>query len=58
LCEIKAAGIDVATRRGLAEGLDVVYMDNLPMGVQGDDLESVVLKAAETAASRFRGHAS
>ena len=58
LCEIKAAGIDVATRRGLDEGLDVVYMDNLPVGVEGDDLESVVLKAAETAESRFREAAS
>jgi cyclic 2,3-diphosphoglycerate synthetase len=54
LCEIKAAGIDVATRRGLDEGLDVVYMDNLPQGVEGDELEPVVLRAAELADARSR----
>jgi cyclic 2,3-diphosphoglycerate synthetase len=54
LCEIKAAAIDVATRLGLDEGLDVIYMDNLPQGVDGDDLESVVVRAAERADARFR----
>ena len=32
LCEIKAAAVDVATRQALDEGLDVVYMDNVPDG--------------------------
>lgn len=53
LCEIKAAGIDVATRRGLDAGLEIVYMDNLPQEVEGDDLESAVLNAAKTAEERF-----
>lgn len=53
LCEIKAAGIDVATRRALDEGLDVIYMDNVPMGSDGDDLEEVVISAAEIARERF-----
>lgn len=53
LCEIKAAGVDVATRRGLEQGLEVVYMDNLPQGVDGDDLDSIVLKAASVAEARF-----
>lgn len=58
LCEIKAAAIDVATRRGLDAGLDVVYMDNLPLGVDGDDLEREVLNAAERAQSRFEARTS
>jgi cyclic 2,3-diphosphoglycerate synthetase len=53
LCEIKAAAVDVATRRALDKGLDVVYMDNVPMGVDGDDLERVVRSAAELASARF-----
>lgn len=53
LCEIKAAGIDVATRSALAAGLDVVYMDNVPVGIDGDDPAEVVTWAAELAESRF-----
>ena len=53
LCEIKAAGVDVATRYGLARGLDVVYMDNVPHAVDGDDLTDAIMWSAELAASRF-----
>jgi cyclic 2,3-diphosphoglycerate synthase len=53
LCEIKAAGIDVATRRALDAGLDVVYMDNVPVGVEGDDPAAAVVWAADLAARRF-----
>jgi cyclic 2,3-diphosphoglycerate synthetase len=53
LCEIKAAAIDVATRRALDVGLDVIYMDNVPMGVDGDDLEEVVVSASRLARDRF-----
>jgi cyclic 2,3-diphosphoglycerate synthetase len=41
LCEIKAAGIDTATRWALDNNVDVTYMDNIPMGVDGDDPDEV-----------------
>lgn len=53
LCEIKAAGIDVATRSALACGLDVVYMDNVPVGVDGDDPADAVRCAGDLAVARF-----
>ncbi|MGH2748081.1 MAG: 2,3-diphosphoglycerate synthetase [Actinomycetota bacterium] len=56
LCEIKAAAIDVATRWALDQGLEVVYMDNVPHGVGGDDPASAVLRAAELAEKRFEAH--
>ena len=52
LCEIKAAGIDVATRTALDSGMDVVYMDNVPVPVDGEDLEGMLARAAELAAGR------
>jgi cyclic 2,3-diphosphoglycerate synthase len=55
LCEIKAAGIDVATRRALDEGLDVVYMDNVPFGIEDDDLVALIHLAGDRATERFRG---
>jgi cyclic 2,3-diphosphoglycerate synthetase len=61
LCEIKAAAIDVATRRALDAGLDVVYMDNVPMGVDGDgevndtELMDVVTRTAQLAEDRYSG---
>jgi cyclic 2,3-diphosphoglycerate synthetase len=53
LCEIKAAGIDVATKRAIDEGLDVIYMDNLPVSIEGDDEVAMVVRAYELAAERF-----
>ena len=53
LCEVKAAGIDVATKRAVDEGMDVVYMDNVPLSVDGDDVEGLVVRAYELAAERF-----
>lgn len=53
LCEIKAAGIDVATRAALSCDLDVVYMDNVPVGIDGDDPVEVIRWAAELSESRF-----
>ena len=53
LCEIKAAGIDVATKRAMEAGLDVVYMDNVPTSVDGDDEAGLVTRAFELAAARF-----
>lgn len=53
LCEIKAAAIDVATRRALDAGLEVVYLDNEPIGIDGDDLVGAVEWAAARAEKRF-----
>lgn len=53
VCEIKAAAIDVATRRALDSGLEVVYMDNVPFGVDGDDPGAVIKWAADKAQERF-----
>ena len=53
LCEIKAAGIDVATRWALDEGIEVAFMDNEPLGVDGDDPAAVVHLAAELAGQRY-----
>lgn len=53
LCEIKAAGIDVATRRALASGLDVVFMDNVPLGIEGEDPTAMATSAADLAISRY-----
>ena len=53
LCEIKAAGIDVATRWGLDKGLEVTYMNNVPQGIEGDDVRLAVVEVADLARSRF-----
>jgi predicted GTPase len=53
LCEIKAAGIDVATRWGLEQGAEVVYMDNTPEGIDGDDPAETIEWAADLAQRRF-----
>jgi cyclic 2,3-diphosphoglycerate synthetase len=50
LTEIKAAAVDVVTRRGTAEGKPVLYCDNDPMG-EGLDRELLRL-AREAVANR------
>ncbi len=52
LCEVKAAGIDVATRAGLDAGLDVVYMDNVPRAVDGSDPAAAFIELAQLARER------
>lgn len=52
LCEIKAAAIDVATRRALDLDKRVVYMDNVPMGIEGDDADAAFLAVSDLATSR------
>jgi predicted GTPase len=51
----KAAGIDVASRRALEEGLDVVFLDNVPIGVEDDDPVTTAIRAADLAEARFDG---
>jgi cyclic 2,3-diphosphoglycerate synthase len=58
LCEIKASAIEVATRTALGEGLEVVYMDNVPEGVEGDDPTEAIREVARTAKHRFERAAS
>jgi len=53
LVEVKAAGIDVATRIGLEHGLEVVYVDNIPVTVDGQDLAAAVDGVARLAVERF-----
>ena len=53
LCEIKAAGIDVATRKALEEDLEVVYMDNVPHGIDGQDPAEMLQEIADLATERF-----
>jgi cyclic 2,3-diphosphoglycerate synthetase len=55
LCEIKAAGIDVATKKAVDAGLEVVYMNNVPEGVMGDDATAALVRVAELARERFGG---
>lgn len=55
ITEVKAAGIDVATRMALEKGLKVVFMDNILITVGGDgDLVRLVKDVAEKAIQRFR----
>lgn len=53
LCEIKAAGIDVAARHALDKGVDVVFMDNVPHGVEGDEPEDLIRWAGDRATTRY-----
>jgi cyclic 2,3-diphosphoglycerate synthetase len=53
VCEIKAAGIDVATKKAMDAGLEVVYMNNVPTGVEGDDPAAAFNKVARIATDRF-----
>jgi len=42
--ELKAAAVDVVTRWALERGLEVIYLDNEPVNVDGKDLKTAVLK--------------
>jgi cyclic 2,3-diphosphoglycerate synthetase len=55
LTEIKAAAIDVISRRGHEENKPVFYCDNEPLGSRGHDLDDSLLSLARLAVSRFGG---
>ncbi len=56
LTEIKAAAVDVVTRRGAAEEKPVFYCDNDPVPVGGHDkLDEALLELAKDAVARFGG---
>jgi cyclic 2,3-diphosphoglycerate synthetase len=50
LTEIKAAAVDVVTRRGAEEGKPVFYCDNDPVG---EGLSEALLELAKKAVARF-----
>jgi cyclic 2,3-diphosphoglycerate synthase len=53
LTELKAAAVDVAARRALERGAEVVFVDNRPMGVGGDgDLDDLLGEAILLARTR------
>lgn len=56
LTEVKAASIDIATRIGVDEGLEIVYVDNIPVATQGkqEELEQAMLNIIELVIERFR----
>lgn len=53
LCEIKAAGIDVAAKTALDQGMQVVFMDNTPVSIDDEDPAEILRWAARTATERF-----
>ncbi len=56
LTEIKAAAVDVVTRRGAAEGKPVFYCDNDPVGLPGwDELDGALLELARKVVAGFGG---
>ncbi len=52
LTELKAAAIDVVAAAGEEAGVPTVLCDNVPVAVDGDDLEELVMRVAELAMSR------
>lgn len=53
LTELKAAAVDVAARRALERGAEVVFVDNRPRAAGGDgDVDELLLEAAEEARAR------
>lgn len=56
LTELKAAAVDVVTSIGLDMGLEVVYMDNLPVTIGGDgELSDLVEWIGKRAQAKFAG---
>jgi cyclic 2,3-diphosphoglycerate synthase len=53
LTELKAAAVDVAARRAVERGADVVFVDNRPVAAGGDgDVDALLGEAVELASSR------
>lgn len=49
LVELKAAGVDVAARRALAQGRRVVFVDNEPITERVDELNACLMQLAQEA---------
>jgi cyclic 2,3-diphosphoglycerate synthetase len=53
LTELKAAAVDVAARRALERGAEVTFLDNRPVGIDGDgELDDLVRWALDLARER------
>ncbi|NJE53776.1 2,3-diphosphoglycerate synthetase [Thermococcus sp. 21S9] len=52
LVELKAAAVDVVTRWALERGIEVVYLANEPVNVDGKDLRKAVLELARRVVGR------
>ncbi len=52
LTELKGAAVDVAGMRAVARGADVVFVDNRPVSVDGEDLEGRFVEVLDLAAGR------
>lgn len=46
--ELKAAAVDVVTRWALERGIEVIYLDNEPVNVDGKDLRKAVLELGKS----------
>jgi cyclic 2,3-diphosphoglycerate synthetase len=56
LTELKAAAVDVAARRALDRGAEVVFVDNRPVSAWGDgDVDDLIRDVIELARGRARG---
>jgi cyclic 2,3-diphosphoglycerate synthetase len=54
LTELKAAAVDVAAEHAMARGAGVVFVDNRPVPVEGEeDLQGAITDVIELARSRF-----
>jgi len=54
LTELKAASVEIATKVGLENGLEVVFMDNSPESVGGDSsLDNLAIECAQNAKQKF-----
>ena len=54
--EVKAAAIDVVTRLGIENNLEVVYADNIPrqIGEYTEELPQIILNLAKKAKEHFQ----
>jgi cyclic 2,3-diphosphoglycerate synthetase len=58
LTELKGAAVDVAARRAIERGADVVFVANRPVAAGGDaDLDDLLRRALQTADERARERA-
>ena len=52
--ELKAAAVDIVTRWALERGIDVVYLDNEPVNIDGKDLGKAILELGMKVLGRKR----
>ncbi|ASJ02663.1 2,3-diphosphoglycerate synthetase [Thermococcus profundus] len=53
--ELKAAAVDVVTRWAVERGIEIVYLDNEPVNIDGKDLRSAVLDLGKRILSKGDG---